>query len=406
MAETRNIIFLGASYAGSGAAHYFSKHILPKLPKSETVSYRAIIIDPSSKWYQRHASPRALCSEDLIPYKNIFLNTPDGFKQYGEAVSFVQGKAISWDAEARSVNIQKADGTEENLPYYALVIATGTKTHSPLFAMQGTDYTANREALEKMRKQLPGAKTIVIAGGGPAGVETAGEIGEYLNGSPGWFSSRPANPKAKITLYTNADKLLPVLKPNVAKQAEGYLNRVGVDVKYNTKITGAIETGDGKTKVTLQDGNEVVADIYIPATGLAPMTEYAPKHLLDDKGYIKVNPETLRVDEAGPRVYAVGDAASVSKNSIVEILSMVPVVGQNLKRDLHAADGKPAAGEDKKLKPQAGETQLVPIGSKGVGAVFGHKVPSLMVWAIKGRNYMITDSGVQEKLMGGDWKKE
>ena len=409
MPETRNILFLGVSYAGSGAAHYFGKHILPKLPKSDGITYRAIIIDPSSKWFLRHASPRALCSEDLIPTNQIFLNTEDGFKQYGEAVSFVQGSAIAWDDKARTVQIRKPDGSEETLAYYALIVATGTKTLSPLFAMQGTQYTENQEALEKIRKQLPTAKHIVIAGGGPAGVETAGEIGEMINGAAGWFSSRPSNPKVEITLYTASEKLLPVLRPAIAKQAEGYLNRVGVDVVYKTKIASAEETADGKTKVKLQDGKEVTADIYIPATGLIPMTDFVPKHLLNEKNFIKNNAETMRIDEAGPRVYAVGDATSTSRKSIIDILGTVPVLGANLKRDLLAAhekaDAKPT-GDDKKWKPSPEETQLVPIGSKGVGALFGYKLPSVMVWAIKGRNYMITESGVRDKLMGADWKKE
>lgn len=49
----------------------------------------------------------------------------------------------------------------------------------------------------------------------------------------------------------------------------------------------------------------------------------------------------------------------------------------------------------------------MPIGrSKGVGAVFGWKVPSFLVWLIKGRNFMISESAVRDKLMGKDWEKE
>jgi hypothetical protein len=32
MSETRNIVFLGASYAGISATHYFLKHVYPSLP--------------------------------------------------------------------------------------------------------------------------------------------------------------------------------------------------------------------------------------------------------------------------------------------------------------------------------------------------------------------------------------
>ena len=51
------------------------------------------------------------------------------------------------------------------------------------------------------------------------------------------------------------------------------------------------------------------------------------------------------------------------------------------------------------------EMQLVPIGrSKGVGAAMGYRVPSIMVWAIKGRDYWLWTTG---KLWDGrQWAKE
>ncbi|KAF2172207.1 hypothetical protein M409DRAFT_49935 [Zasmidium cellare ATCC 36951] len=410
MAETRNIVILGASYAGSGAAHYFLKHVYPHLPKSSKVTYRVILVDPSAKWYLRHASPRAIASEELMPTKHVFLNTVDGFKQYGDAFQFIQGSATSWNPETRIVTISTGHGKEEQLPYHALVLATGTKTTSPLFSLQGTPHTDIQAALRTVRDQVSRAKKIVIAGGGPAGVETAGELGEMLNGSAGWFSSWPSHITTEITLITNSSKLLPKLRESIAKQAETYLNRVGVEVRYNTKVSSATGPSNGKTTVLLHDGEELIADLYIPATGLVPMSEYVPSRLLDGNGYVKNNPETLRVDEAGPMVYAVGDIGTYSRNGIMDIMDGVPVVNSNLKRDLLAAhenvDAKPT-GPDRKWKATAAETQLVPVGqSKGVGAVFGWRVPSIFVWLIKGRTFMISESAVKDSLMGKNWEKE
>jgi NADH dehydrogenase FAD-containing subunit len=114
--------------------------------------------------------------------------------------------------------------------------ATGSKSHSAIWSSYGNGHEEIEAALADANDQVKAAKSIVIAGGGPAGVETAGEIGEYLNGTPGWFQSWPKNPKAQITLITSSDKLLPRLRPAIAKQAEHDLNRLGVQVKYNTKV--------------------------------------------------------------------------------------------------------------------------------------------------------------------------
>jgi hypothetical protein len=53
----------------------------------------------------------------------------------------------------------------------------------------------------------------------------------------------------------------------------------------------------------------------------------------------------------------------------------------------------------------SGKTQMVPIGkSKGVGAAMGWRVPSWMVWAIKGRDQWLRTTG--GLWSGKQWAKE
>ena len=409
MAETRNIVFLGASYAGLSSSHYFLKHISPNLPSDSNIRYQVLVIDPSSKFFGRHTSPRALVRPDLIPIDKVFVDIEPAYKQYGDKVKFVQGKATSWDEKARNVTISMTNGKTESIDYWALILATGSKTYSPLYSLQGNDYKDVESAFKTIHGQISSAKDIVVVGGGAAGVETAGELGEFLNGAAGWFASRPSSPKVNVTLITSASKLLPELREAIAKQAEQYLNRVGVDVRYNTKVFKNETTSDGKIKVVLHDGEEMHADIVIPAMGVQPMSDYVPAHLKNAKGYVVQNDSTLRVDAAGPRVYAVGDIGTYSNDSIFAIMQGVPVMESNLKRDLLAAHSEPtvtAKGQDRLYeKPSTTEMQIVPVGlSKGVGAVFGWRLPSIFTWLIKGRDFMI--STVQVKVSGSDQVKE
>jgi NADH dehydrogenase FAD-containing subunit len=127
MSETRNIIFLGASYAGISATHYFLKHVYPHLPTSSTIKYQVILINASPKWYLRHASPRAIANTDLMPNEKIFIDIEPGFKQYGDKAKFLVGKATSWDPEKRVLSILEPSGREVSISYHALVLATGNK---------------------------------------------------------------------------------------------------------------------------------------------------------------------------------------------------------------------------------------------------------------------------------------
>lgn len=410
MSETRNIIFLGASYAGVSATHYFLKHVYPNLPASSTIKYKVILINASPKWYLTHASPRAIASAELMPNDKIFLDIEPGFKQYGDKVKFIVGKATSWDPDHRVVLISEASGKETSISYHSLVLATGSKSHSAIWSSQGNGHEEIETALATANANVKAAKSIVIVGGGPAGVETAGEIAQYLNGTPGWFQSRVSNPKTQITLLTSSDKLLPRLRPAIANQAEHRLARLGVDVKYNVKVTSASPSSDNgkQTKLTLSNGSEIFTDLYLPAHGTTPLSSYIPKHLLDSHGRVLTTESTLRVTaEAGSLVYALGDITSFTMGGIPEIQLEVPVLASNMKRDLlaaHAGTAKPQ-GKDRIYEPEKRELQIVPVGrGGGVGAIWGWKVPSWAVWLIKGRDYMV--GGALDKVYGKPEAKE
>ncbi|KAM0722446.1 hypothetical protein Q7P37_001887 [Cladosporium fusiforme] len=406
MAETRNIVFLGASYAGLSATHYFLKHVYSNLPTSESIKYKVILVNASPKFFQRHASPRAIASSELMPNDKIFLDIAPGFEQYGDKVQFLVGKATSWDPENRTVSIKEPSGKELLLDYYALVLATGSKTSSLTQSSHGNSHEEIEAALAAISSRVKDVKSIVIAGGGPAGVETAGEIAELLNGTPGWFKSRVTNPKAQITLLTNSDKLLPSLRPAIAKQAEQKLTRLGVQVKYNTKVASSESSSNNQTKVTLANGTEIFTEIYLPAIGITPLSSYVPAHLLDPRGRVLATEATLRViPEAGPRVYALGDITSFTRGGIPEIQLEVPVLASNMQRDLLAAHGEKPQGKDRVYVPELRELQIVPVGrGGGVGAIWGWRVPSWAVWLIKGRDFMV--GGGVDKVFGKPEVKE
>ncbi|KAI1410425.1 hypothetical protein F5Y13DRAFT_74053 [Hypoxylon sp. FL1857] len=411
MSETHNFVVLGGSAAGLGIAHSFLKHIEPELKKLGK-TYHVYIVDSSSHFFWNTGSPRSLVSATLLPADSLFMPIADGFKSYDSSLyTVIQGTAESWDVQSRTVTIKLADGGDtQTLPYYALVLATGTRTPSPATSLHG-NYTTTKAAIADLNEKLASAKSVIVSGGGPTGVEVAGEVGYFLNGSRGWFSFYP---KAKVTLVTKGDKLLPVLSKPRALRAETFLNNVGVDVVYNVSVVSSTTDADGKTTVNLSNGEQWTADVYIPAWGTTPNSEYVPAHLEDNQGYIKTNGTTLRADAAGPRVYVAGDVGNYSRGGFHSLYSAIPVLATNIKRDLlaAAASGQPDAkpdGPDRPFTASDSETQAVPIGPKGVGAVNGWGLPSFLIWLLKGRNYMIgnipaTINGDMVKADNTQWK--
>lgn len=414
----KNIVVLGGSYGGISAAHSILKHTLPHLPNKET--YHVVMISAASQAMCRPGCPRALISDDLLDQSRFFVDIPQQFEQYPTGnFRFIQGTATELDHQSRTVTYRsrthEGGQTDVKIPFYALVIATGTSTPSPLFSFN-KDEGALRVSWEAFRHALSTASSIVVAGGGPTGVEVAGELGEYLNGRAWFFGSKLENPKVSVTLVTADKKILPILRPSLADKAEGMLTRVGVTVIKNARVKSVSPEGSGseaaalatKTTVALENGQTLEADIYIPAFGVTYNTSFVAKELLISDKRIDTNPSTLRVDKAGPRIYAVGDVTSAARPAVHNILSQIPVLSANIKRDLLSDAGITGAavpGEDRVFKEDTKETQLVPIGqSKGVGAFSGFAVPSFLVWLIKGRDYWLWTTG--NLWNGKQWSKE
>jgi NADH dehydrogenase FAD-containing subunit len=408
--STETILILGGSFAGIGAAHFCLKHVIPQLPKKEGVTYNLTMVNPSKDFYWRIAAPRASVSKEMMPTKKIFYPIEPAFTYAFPKFKFVQGTATHVDPAGQTVSVTTVEGEQQSIQYAALVIATGVSTPSPLFTQQ-TDAAALENVYDAFQAGLKSAKTVVIGGGGPVGVETAGEIAEFLNGKPGFMASAPKNPKANVTLVCGDKKLLPILREAIGATAQQYLKRLGCEVVYNTKVVSANKLGEAegaKTTVELSNGKTIEADIYIDATGTRANTGFLPKEWLGDRNKVACNHKTLRVEHesAGKRVYVVGDVGSYTRGGVMDQADAIPVAMTNLKTDLIAHLSGKAPGGDRHYTPNLKEQQVVPIGTqKGVGAFGGYRVPSQMVWAIKGRDYLISQL-VEGTLRGDQFKKE
>ncbi|KAF2475908.1 FAD/NAD(P)-binding domain-containing protein [Lindgomyces ingoldianus] len=412
------ILILGGSYSGISTAHYLLKHVLPRLSSS----YQVVLISPSAHAMCRPACPRALISDEFFNQDKLFVDIATQFAQYpGERFRFIHGSAVSLNSEGRTVSIApvssdvNAAPTVEIITFYALVIATGASTPSSLLGFNSGGRESLRENWSVIRKALPSTKSIVIAGGGPTGIETAGELGEYLNGRAGWFTSKLENPKVKITVVSAGAQILPILRPGLAKKAEDMLAKFGVTVLKSTRIVsmspqisgGSLENLVTNTTITLSNGETIETDLYIPATGTTPNTAFIPKALLTADGRVSTDTQTLRITNfsATPRIYSIGDCSSAFRPAVHNILSAVPILVANMKKDLLLAEGDQATGNDRLFKEDTREMQMVPIGrSMGVGAAMGWALPSWMVWLVKGRDYWLWTTG--GLWSGKHWAKE
>lgn len=431
--KTHEIVILGGNFAGLGTAHYLLRFTIPALISlAPSNTYHITVVSPSTHYYFKVGAPRALINPDLVPADKVFYPIADAFKRYAaDQFTFLQGTATWLDPDIRTVHItlpatdaatstsssQKYTSTT-TLKYDSLIIATGTTSASPLWSLNGS-HTDTQAALSKMHTTLPKVKTVLIAGGGPVGIETAGEIAQNF-------------PNTEITLLSGTHRLLSRLSTGTSQRAEQALSTAGVTVEHDLRVLNTTATLSGSTLVRLSDGAERAVDLYLDATGGRPNTSFLPAEWLDVRGKVLVSDETLRGEEPSMhgRVYAVGDCASYSSGLLVDVLFGVRPVARSLGADLARRVLAPATGDGleksalqekegpalgfgldgkalvKALRPakvfKVKDSQFVPIGSKGgVGQVWGFRVPSAVVWAVKARDYMVWKA--QSGVDGGDY---
>jgi pyruvate/2-oxoglutarate dehydrogenase complex dihydrolipoamide dehydrogenase (E3) component len=147
-------------------------------------------------------------------------------------------------------------------------------------------------------------------------------------------------------------------------------------------VTGAEASGDAWT-VSLDNGDRISADLYIPTTGVIPNNGFIPEQFLDKDGWVKVDKE-MRV-ESSENIYAAGDITNNSMRLSFKAAEQAAVAANNLKADIQ---GK---GERKCFDQGESIMMVVPVGaSGGTGQIFGFIPFSFMVKMIKGKDYLIS----------------
>lgn len=338
----------------------------------KSTTYTVTLVSPSSHFFWKIGAPRTLASPDLIPISQAFVPIQDGFKDYpSDQFELVLGSATSLDEGRKTVTIKPlAPSSTTSVSYSTLIIATGTTSASPLWTLHGS-HEESVAAFKTLHKSLPEASTILIAGGGPAGTETAGEIGTLY-------------PKANTTILSGNKSLVPRLPHSVGAAAESKLAALGVKTVHNVRVTSAVPSGS-KTKLELSDNTTQAVDVYIDATGGRPNSSFLPASWLNEHGYVITDGQTLRTPTKG--VYAIGDVASYSAGGVMDVMYAMRPLCSSILIDLSGTSQAPP--KQLQYKPMK-QTQMVPIGPKGgVGSIMGWKIPSLMVWMVKSRTYMV-----------------
>lgn len=166
-----------------------------------------------------------------------------------------------------------------------------------LLAFEKAENTADQTEHDRLM-------TVVVVGGGPTGVELAGAFAELARHVLLNDFKRIDPSQARVILIEASPRILAQFPPELGDSARRQLEKMGVDVRINTKVK-AITRG----VVELENGR-IEAENIIWAAGISasPLTKKLGVEL-DRAGRVKVNPDLSLPDH--PEVFAIGDMASL-----------------------------------------------------------------------------------------------
>ncbi len=199
---------------------------------------------------------------------------------------------------------------------------------------RGSAFLAGMNRYSGFQTVRPKTRAVVI-GGGFIGLETAENL---------------IHRGFDVTLVEMGDQILGPIDPEMARIAEGYLERHGLRLALNDGVAG-FEPGDGGSlKVLTQSGKVYPADIVILAIGVRPDTALARRAGLEigERGGIRVD-EHMRTSQ--PDILAVGDAVEV-RDTVTGEWSLVALAGPANRQGRIAADV--IAGRDSRFRGTQG----------------------------------------------------
>jgi NADH dehydrogenase len=204
------------------------------------------------------------------------------------------------------VNFFGVDGAADHaFPLYTLADAVRLKDH----VLERWEAVDQRPALAQ-----DGALNMVVVGGGPTGVETAGAMAELYNGvfRKDYPDISPA--QARIVLVEASPEIFAMFKEGIRAYTVDALEKRGVDV-----MTGEVVEAVEPERVTLKSGTVLPAHTLVWGAGLQG------NKLIQSLGIELARGNRIPVDEelkvaSHPEMFAVGDVAAITDAKTQQVL--------------------------------------------------------------------------------------
>ncbi len=308
--QTKRILILGSGFGGLYTALQLEK----KLARSPDIE---ITLVNRENFFLFTPMLHEVAASDLD-----FTHIVNPVRKLLRRVQFFDGEIKSIDLKAKRVVVAHGDDNHDHqLSYDYLVLALGSITNFyglPGLADNAITMKSLSDAvrlrnhliknLEEADFECCGAArgkllTVVVAGGGFAGVETVAAINDFIREAISFYP-RLSEDELRIVLIEATDAILPELGPKLGIYARRKLADRGVEFLMNKAVKSFVNR-----EVVLNDGMVIKTNTLLWTAGVSPNPLLDMLNCEKERGRLITN-EFLEVN-GNPGVWALGDCAAV-----------------------------------------------------------------------------------------------
>jgi NADH dehydrogenase len=257
----------------------------------------------------------------------------------------------------------------------------------------------NTDMFGELQKKL---LTFVIVGGGFAGVETAGEINDFIRDSIKEYYHNIDIKNIRVIIVHSGDRLLPEMSKELAEFALERLHKSGIEIILNQRVIGATPN-----TVSLKDGTMIYTKTIIWSGGVAPpsLLNNIPCERDHKSGRIIVDKYLELPNYKG--VFALGDCAYIMEPNSSK---PYPPTAQHAIREGAIVANNIIVSieerlEDRKIFAYKTKGMMASIGKRtGIGNLLGIEVQGLLAWLIWRSYYLVHLPTFQKRIrVLADW---
>lgn len=342
---------------------------------------RVVLVSPVDYFEVPMAAPRCLVRPDFAERSIIPL------AEAMPEVVHIRGRLMELTRDGGRV--EDAQGHTHDVKARVGVLATGNSLANEAMRGQAGSAAERRGFYRRIHERLASARRVLLIGGGPIGIEVAGEISE-------------AWPDKHITLIESQPRILAGTSAKTAARAAAILAGRGVSIRTGERIqtlpSSPKDVFAGGGRALTSRGDSIDYDLALWCTGGRPNTAYLQPHFaerLTQSGHVMVEPD-LRV-KGQASLFALGDITDLPENKMAfHIQSQVKVAVANIAAVL--AGAVPL----RRYRPRTGDpTMVVTLGSRmGVAhlPVLGGTGWSWLIRAVKADQMLVPKYA---KALGG-----